>query len=127
MPDFYTNSPFIYTFATENELEPNILRRDWLSGMGLKNLPIKFSEFCLYLEKIMNENSITLKKWVDGWEKTQVELTSVKSVEMSKDSYAFLSLSSLTEIFNYSLAHSQPRPYSGLVEMQKYFSKLHRK
>ena len=74
----------------------------------------------------MNEETIAIKKWIDGWEKTQVKLNSIKSEEMRKEDYLFNSLNSLTDIFNFSLIHSIPSQTSGLVEMQKYFSNLPR-
>ncbi len=75
----------------------------------------------------MDNDTINIKKWIDCWDKAHIELTSIKSIEMSNENYLFDSISSLSEVFNYALSYSAPSTSSGLVEMQKYFSKLRKK
>jgi hypothetical protein len=72
----------------------------------------------------MIEKNAASRKWVDCWKETNAKLSSIKASEMQKDDYLFNSLVSLAEIFNFSLANSIPSQTSGLIEMQKYFSKL---
>lgn len=75
----------------------------------------------------MNDNTTKLQKWAETWDKAHFALNSVKSIEMSEDSYVSDSLSSLSEVFNYALATAKPSTSSGLVEMQKFFAKLRKK
>jgi hypothetical protein len=72
----------------------------------------------------MNDKNDAAKKWVNGWKQTHTRLSSIKASEMQKGDYLSRSLISLAEIFNFSLANSVPSQTSGLIEMQKYFSKL---
>jgi hypothetical protein len=75
----------------------------------------------------MNDQSAATKKWVKCWNETSTKLSLIKSSEMQKEDYLSNSLTSLAEIFNFSLINSIPSQTSGLIEMQKYFSKLAKK
>jgi hypothetical protein len=72
----------------------------------------------------MIDKNAELIKWVNCWKETNSKLTAIKAAEMQKEDYLYNSLISLAEIFNFSLANSPPSQTSGLIEMQKYFSKL---
>jgi hypothetical protein len=72
----------------------------------------------------MKDSKATIAKWVDTWEKAHIELTSIKYIEMSKENYIVDSLTSLTDLFNLTLANSKPSQSSGLIEMQRYFAML---
>ena len=64
-----------------------------------------------------------MKLWVETWKVAGPMLEAVRKQEV-RDMDTREALTALESAFNYSARNLPPRESSGLVEMQKYFSKL---
>lgn len=65
-----------------------------------------------------------VRRWVKAWELAGPELEAIRRREIRElDTHEVLA--QLEEAFNQALT-LPPRPWSGMVEMQKYFAKLRR-
>jgi len=67
----------------------------------------------------------TMRRWVETWKSAGPELEAVRRKEIEKIN-VLESLAALEGAFNYATRTLPPRDSSGLVEMQKWFSKLRR-
>ena len=66
-----------------------------------------------------------MRRWVQTWKEAGPELEAIRREEIAQaDNTA--DLAALARAFNIALRSSEPEPYSGLVEMQKWFAKLRR-
>ena len=62
------------------------------------------------------------KRWVETWQRAAVELERIKRKELRElDTYQ--SIKQLCGPRDYTNAHYAPKPWSGLVEMQRWFKK----
>jgi hypothetical protein len=65
-----------------------------------------------------------MRRWVETWKEAGPELDRVRRREI-QEADTLLILASLVSAFNHAIRSLPLREGSGLVEMQKYFAKLH--
>jgi hypothetical protein len=66
-----------------------------------------------------------MRRWVETWKHAGPELEAIRRKEIEKIDVQ-KELAVLEDAFNYAVHTAQPRPASGLVEMQDWFAKLRR-
>ena len=70
-----------------------------------------------------DSDSTLLRRWVETWREVGPELEAIRRREIAAaDNVAVLA--SLEEAFNHALRTLPPRTSSGMVEMQRIFSKM---
>jgi hypothetical protein len=71
------------------------------------------------------EERDAVRRWVETWQAAGPELEAIRRKEIEKIN-VLESLAALEGAFNYATRTLPPHDSSGLVEMQKWFSKLRR-
>ena len=66
-----------------------------------------------------------MRRWVETWKEAGPALEAILRKEIEKIDVP-QELAVLEDAFNYAVRNARPEPTSGLVEMQAWFSKLHR-
>jgi hypothetical protein len=64
-----------------------------------------------------------LKKWIELWRQTGAELETIRIKEIRKADTQ-KAIESLNSSFKSAVKYHPPKPYSGLVDQQRYFRKL---
>jgi len=72
----------------------------------------------------MDEREL-MRRWVQAWREAGPKLEAIRRREI-QDADNLKILAMLEGAFNHAVRSLPPRPSSGLVEMQRYFSKLGR-
>ena len=70
----------------------------------------------------MNKKSMLIK-WVKTWEKASIELERIKYNEIHNVNERKV-IVSLDSAFKSAISTIPPKPYSGLIELQKIFSRM---
>ena len=70
--------------------------------------------------------SMTTKEWVDNWKRVGPILDQIKAEEL-RAMDAQEAIRQILPLCEWGIKHSEPRTTSGLVEQQRYFSKMREK
>jgi hypothetical protein len=63
------------------------------------------------------------KRWVENWQKAGKDLDRIRRQELQQID-VFAEISKLCASYDYTVEPRAPKPYSGLVEQQRWFMKM---
>ena len=86
---------------------------------------IDIQKFVGYIKNMATQQEKQLKIWVQAWQQAEKVLAELKLKELRNPNYYEKNIFLLNEILKISANRLEVSKSSGLVEMQKWFRKIH--